>query len=230
MKPPVLHLRDVTAGYGSSHVFRALDLSLGRGEGACLIGPNGCGKSTVLRVILGLADLHAGSVEILGTDARRIPRHELAGHGVAYVPQGRGDFPSLTVDENIRLAAAGSDRRAGESARERVLTEMPCLLPLLRRAVRNLSGGERTLVALGRALAVADPPRLLLLDEVSAGLSPSNLESVAAILVRLREGGAALLAAEQNEPFARSLMLPLIEPVWHARHTGGGHAPKEAKR
>ncbi len=216
MSLTVLCLRDVTAGYGSRPVFHELSLCLSPGEGACLIGPNGCGKSTVLRASLGLADLHTGSVEIMGMDTRRIPKHEMARRGVGYVPQGRGDFPSLTVDENLRLAAAGGGKRATESARDRVLAEMPCLLPLQRRPIRNLSGGERTLVALGRALAIADPPQLLLLDEVSAGLSPSNLEFVAALLARLRERGAALLAAEQNPSFARSLMVPLIEPMWQA--------------
>lgn len=218
MSGTVLRLVDVEAGYGSGPVFSGLNLVLGPSEGACLMGPNGCGKSTVLRCLVGLADLQAGAVEILGMDAGLIPKHELARWGVGYVPQGRGDFPSLTVDENLRLATAATEQPAVDSVRERVLAELPSLRPLLRRRISGLSGGERTLVALARAVAIGDPPRLLLLDEISAGLSPSNLAFVASLLSRLRERGATLLVAEQNPSFARSLNLPFIEPRWQSRH------------
>ncbi len=223
----VLRFINVAAGYGSTPVFRALSFSLASGEGACIVGPNGCGKSTVLRCLLGLADMHSGSIEVLGIDAKRIPRDTFATLGVGYVPQGRGDFPSLTVEENIRLAALRSSTTASGRIIDRVFDEVRFIAPLRSRQVGKLSGGERTLVALARALVHRPALRLLVLDEVSSGLSPSNMDLVGKLLTRVRGEGTAILLAEQNRSFARSIRLPFVEAVWETERGSSMLRPRE---
>lgn len=209
---PILRFAGVTVGYGGPPVARNLSFELSAGEGGYFIGPNGCGKSTVLRGVLGLAAVAAGTITFNGSDVTRIPRSQFASRGLGYVPQGRGDFPSLTVDENIRFAANGGREADDRSA---VVYELlPVLSPLRTRRVRWLSGGERTLVALARALVLRPRLKLLLLDEVSAGLSQVNLDLVRKLLTRLRTEGTAILLAEQNAAFAHSLGLPLILGEW----------------
>ncbi len=214
MTGPVLEFKSVRAGYGPVPVFDNCSFTLAPSEGACLAGSNGCGKSTVLRCVVGLAEIQAGTVKLLGEEAHATPPHVLAASGVGYVPQGRGDFPSLTVEENLHLAAMANRDVPTSETIERVMAKFPFLAPLRTRKVRYLSGGERTMVALARALAVAKRPRLLLLDEVSAGLSASNLEFAVVLLSRMRESGTSILAAEQNIGFAQSLKLPFVEPTW----------------
>ena len=211
---PILQFTGVTAGYGHRPVFRDLSFSLVPSEGVCLLGRNGCGKSTVLRSVLGLADVLAGAIEFDGRNVRFMARSDFAGRGLAYVPQGRGDFPSLTVEENIRLAAWSGANQSPRRVVEAVFDEIPFIAPFRSRKVGQLSGGERTLVALARALALRPWPRLLLLDEVSAGLSQVNAQVVASVLTRVRQEGATILMAEQNTAFASSLAFPLLEPRW----------------
>jgi len=211
---PILGFAGVTAGYGSTSVFRNLSFSVSRGEGLCLLGRNGCGKSTVLRSALRLATVSSGVVQLDGREVNTIPRNGFAQLGVGYVPQGRGNFLSLTVKENIRLAAVCGTRLPWAGVVDRVFGQLPAIVPLRSRTIGQLSGGERTLVALARALALGPALRLLLLDELSSGLSSVNKQFVGALLIRLLQDGTAILMAEQDLAFAKSLSLPLMEPLW----------------
>lgn len=205
----VLEFRGVAAGYGGVPVFSRMDLKLSLGEGVCFIGKNGSGKSTVLRCIVRQAEVLHGTIRLLGRSPSEMPAHTLAELGLAYVPQNRGDLPSLTVEENLRLAALNQRGAKTAEVVERAFEVAPPLRPLRASRVGGLSGGERTLVAFARALSVQSPLRILLVDEVSAGLSQSNRLLVRQQFSRLREEGTALVMAEQNLEFAREVGLPL---------------------
>jgi ABC-type branched-subunit amino acid transport system ATPase component len=210
----IIAFENVSAGYGKTRVFQSLSFLLAAGQGVCFIGPNGCGKSTVLRCVLGLAELFEGRIELAGTSVGHIRRSDFARRGVAYVPQGRGDLPSLTVDENVRLAAICGPSPSRSDTSRLVFERLPFLAPLRSQRVANLSGGERTLVALARALALLPRLRLLLLDEISAGLSAGNATAVQALLAQLRKDGVSIMIAEQNLSFAQGLGIPFMDVAW----------------
>jgi branched-chain amino acid transport system ATP-binding protein len=210
----VLSFKSVAAGYGSSVVFRDLSFSLKSGEGTCFVGSNGSGKSTAIRCVLGLAKTFSGTIDLDGRDASSIRRHDFAGLGVGYVPQGRGDMPSLTVEENIWLASGTMP--GTKAAVDAAFDYLPFIASLRARTVNRLSGGERTLVSLARVLVLPACLRLLLLDEISVGLSPKNQEVVIGLLERLRREGVALLMAEQNQQFAQLLGVPLLTSAENA--------------
>ena len=211
---PIVSFSNVSAGYGRVPVFRDLTFALARGESACLLGRNGCGKSTLLRCVLGLTDILSGAIKFDGTDVGTIRRYALASMGIGYVPQGRGDFPSLTVEENIRLAALCRTSLSPSQIVDLVLDKLPMIASLRSRRVAHLSGGERTMVALARILAMQPDLRLLLLDELSSGLSPENLHFVRTLLQQMCKEGTTILMAEQNVTFAKSLPFRLLEPHW----------------
>ncbi len=210
----VLSFSDVAIGYDDAPIVKNLSFNLAAGEGGYFIGPNGCGKSTILRSILGLVRFFSGVIEFDGQNTRNISRSGFAPRGVGYVPQGRGDFPSLTVDENIRLAASCAAVTRPTRSIAEVYHRLPVLREIRSRNVSWLSGGERTLVALGRAFVLRPNLRLLLLDEVSSGLSDANSKMVSTVLSIIRTEGTAILLAEQNEAFAQSLGLSLISTPW----------------
>ncbi|MDO8621930.1 MAG: ABC transporter ATP-binding protein, partial [bacterium] len=162
-----------------------------------LIGPNGAGKSTILKAIFGLATVRSGRIRFQDADILREPTHALLEKGIAYVPQGRLVFPSLTVEENLRMGGFTIRSRAAVTQRiEDLYERFPTLLALRKKRAGELSGGQQQLVAMGRSLMVS--PTLLMLDEPSLGLSPTACSDVYGYLRSLHESGVALLIVEQN--------------------------------
>jgi branched-chain amino acid transport system ATP-binding protein len=193
---PLLVAKDLRAGYlPGVDILRGIDLHLGTGELVGIIGPNGAGKSTFIKAIFGLVDVRAGLVRLNGKEITDLPAHELVSLGVGYVPQRNNVFPSLTVEENLRMGLYLDPARWNE--RFPVVAD---LFPLLKERETQkaglLSGGERQMVAMGRGLML--DPTLLLLDEPSAGLSPVNQDLVFERVRRITDSGVSILMVEQN--------------------------------
>jgi branched-chain amino acid transport system ATP-binding protein len=200
----LLELEGVGAGYES---FRALfDVSFDVPEGSALavLGSNGSGKTTVARVVSGLVPPSAGRVRFAGDDVTGMPAWRLARLGVAHAPEGRSVFASLTVEENLVLSFRQSQGRAGVAdALERAYAGFPQLRARRRQSAGTLSGGEQRMLSLARVLA--DPPRLLVVDELSLGLAPAVVDVVFATLEQIRRAGTTLLVIEQHVDRALSL-------------------------
>jgi len=192
----------LSGGYGKVPVVHDVSLHLRTGQRLALVGRNGMGKSTFLKVVLGLAQRHQGAVEVLGEDVSRWPPHRIVRMGVAYVPQEAALFQDLTVDENLLFAALRVKEYVAR--RDDILTAFPRLQTRLRLPAGTLSGGERKMLLLARALLPR--PRLMLLDEVTEGMQPSLLQLTLEALSAIAEDtGTAILLVEQNVPFAFSL-------------------------
>jgi len=217
---PLLELRRATGGYGETVVLEDLDLVVGEGENLAILGRNGVGKTSLLRLVMGLAGLHSGAVLLAGQEISRRPIHARNRAGLGFVPQEREIFPSLTVLENLQVAAHGSSTGQGGSGQggprkawnpEAVFALFPRLAERRRNRGSQLSGGEQQMLAIGRALV--GNPRLLLLDEPSEGLAPVIVEELEQAMARLHaESGLTVLLVEQNTRFAldfaaRSLVL-----------------------
>jgi branched-chain amino acid transport system ATP-binding protein len=199
---PLLELRGVEARYGGLQALHGIDLSVGEGEVVAVLGANGAGKTTTLRAISGTVRT---SGELLFSGGRLPRRPEaVARAGVAHVPEGRGTFTELTVEENLRLGAYVRRDRAGVKAdQERVLKRFPILAERRRQAAGSLSGGEQQQLALARALM--QRPRLLLLDEPSLGLAPMLVAELFRVIGELNEEeGLSVLVVEQNATLALS--------------------------
>ncbi|MFB4294415.1 ABC transporter ATP-binding protein [Nonomuraea sp. ATR24] len=194
-----LTVHDLHAGYGGAQVLHGVSLTVGEGEICAILGPNGAGKTTLLRALSGMVK-GRGSVRLDGTELLGRPPDALARLGVAHVPEGRGTFTQLTVEENLRLGAYV--RRSGvEDDLERVYTYFPALKPRLRQAAGSLSGGEQQMLALGRALMLR--PRLLLLDEPSLGLAPLVTRELFHIVRAVNEQErTTVVVVEQNAHLA----------------------------
>ncbi|MGI8974383.1 MAG: ABC transporter ATP-binding protein [Gaiella sp.] len=195
-----LSVRDLNTYYGASHVLQGVSLRVAQGEVVALLGRNGAGKTTLLRSIVGLTRASSGEVEIGSRDVRKAATHTVARLGVAFVPSGRRVFGSLTVDENLRLAASSCPRRKGPWGVARVYETFPKLAEVKARGARHLSGGEQQMLKLGRALVTN--PELLLLDEPTEGLAPVVVGNLGEWLELLRAEGFGVLLAEQNAMFA----------------------------
>ncbi|MDE2369752.1 MAG: ABC transporter ATP-binding protein [Burkholderiales bacterium] len=196
MAAHLLEAHDIQAWYGSSHVLRGVDLTLACGETVGLLGRNGMGKSTLIRALLGHVAQRAGRIQVDGRDVSRARPHEVARLGVAYVPEGRGVFPNLSVRENLVMAArAGVDGRA-DWPLARVLETFPRLAERLTHRAGQLSGGEQQMLAIGRALMTH--PRLLILDEATEGLAPLIVLEIWNVIATIREGGIATLIVDRD--------------------------------
>ncbi len=192
----LLEVRDLVAGYAPTlPILRGISLAVQPGEIVTVLGPNGAGKSTLIKAIVGLVQVSAGQTFFGGRDITGLQTHALVRGGLAYVPQTQNVFARLSVEENLELGAA-FDRDALAARRERVLRLFPDLARLGRLAAGKLSGGQRQMVAFGRALMSA--PKLLMLDEPSAGLSPKLAQIVFAQLRDIRDSGVTILVVEQN--------------------------------
>jgi branched-chain amino acid transport system ATP-binding protein len=191
-EPPVLELRNVTAGYGRTTVLRDVDLQVSAGQVVALLGPNGAGKTTLLCAATGLVGVSAGEIRLAGTDATDQQPHQRARAGLCLVPEGRGIFPNLSVRENLQLQVP--PWRSSESY-EPALEVFPILKERLSQKAGSMSGGQQQMLALSRCFL--SQPKVVLLDEVSMGLAPRIIEEIFAALVQLRDAGVALLLVEQ---------------------------------
>jgi branched-chain amino acid transport system ATP-binding protein len=193
---PVLAADDIVAGYlPGVDVLRGCSIEVGEGELIGVIGPNGAGKSTLIKAVFGLLRVRAGTVRLLGEDVTGLPAHEQVLRGVGYVPQLQNVFPALTVEENLRM---GIYLRPGDYARRAAAMEdlFPVLASRRKQKAGSMSGGERQMLAMARALMME--PRLLLLDEPSAGLSPVHQDLVFDRVKEINGAGVAVLMVEQN--------------------------------
>jgi len=192
----ILDARGIHAWYGSSHVLHGVDLQIGRGETVGLLGRNGMGKSTLIRTLLGHVPQREGSIHLFGQDASRARPHEVARLGVAYVPEGRGVFPNLSVRENLVMAArAGRDGRKDWTL-ERVLATFPRLQERLGHQGGQLSGGEQQMLSIGRALMTH--PELIILDEATEGLAPLIVGEIWRVVGDIRASGIATLIVDRD--------------------------------
>ena len=204
-----LTVEDIHTYYGDSYVLQGVSLEVRPGTVVALLGRNGMGKTTLIRSIVGFVRPRRGRVLFGDRDISRAPSHEIARLGLGLVPQGRRIFPSLTVFENLTVAARGANGAdngsgaGGNSAPwtvDRVLTLFPRLGERSGHRGNMLSGGEQQMLAIGRALLTN--PRLLLMDEPSEGLAPLLVRNLGDAIIRLREEGLSILLVEQNLPMA----------------------------
>jgi branched-chain amino acid transport system ATP-binding protein len=190
----MLELRDVRVGYGGIEVVHGVDLSVGRGEVVGMIGPNGAGKSSILRSICGLVRPSSGKVTFEDRVLSGMAPEQIARLGLALVPEGRHIFKTLTVSENLRLAAPSDG--ASDVSMEQALARFPILRERAGQRADRLSGGEQQQLAIARALL--GRPKLLILDEPSLGLAPKMIDVIYELLAELREEGVTMLLIEQN--------------------------------
>jgi ABC-type branched-subunit amino acid transport system ATPase component len=197
--PGLLVIEDVAAGYGASLVIDGVSVAVGLGEVVCVIGANGSGKSTLLKAVTGDLTVQRGRVTLDGEDVTNVPRDVLVRRGIGYVPQDREVFTSLSVRENLQIGGYLLRRRKAELAEaiERVFTTFPALAKLQKSAAGALSGGERKMLALGRALMTS--PKVVVLDEPSAGLAPAvGTQVLAERIPALAQAGTGVLLVEQR--------------------------------
>jgi branched-chain amino acid transport system ATP-binding protein len=196
----ILDVAAIETYYGTSHVLQGVDLAVGEGESVALLGRNGVGKTTTLRSIMGLTPPRAGSIRFQGKEIRGLGADAIARLGIAYVPDDHRIFPTLTADENLEIARRLS-RRDGHWTRERVVDLLPKLREVGKSKGVNLSGGERKMLAIGRALMAN--PALVLLDEPSEGLAPLVVAHIAEAVTLMKARGVTILLADQNLRFCR---------------------------
>ncbi len=197
----LLALEALEVAYGGIRAVKGIDLAVESGELVCLIGANGAGKTTTLRAVTGLVPAAGGRVLYDGADISRLRVHEIARRGLALVPEGRGVFPQLTIEENLAMGAyARSERSAVRADEERVYGLFPRLKERRRQTAGTLSGGEQQMLAMARALM--SRPRLLALDEPSMGLAPIMVEKVFEVIRAIAAEGVTLLLVEQNARLA----------------------------
>lgn len=204
--PPRLRVQGVRAGFGSQEILHGIDLEVAAGEVAAIFGLNGAGKSVTLKVLAGIVPARAGRIEIDGHDVTHLGAEERVAHGVATVPQGRQVFAELTVEQNLRLGGyrlRRRDRARYRARLEEVLERFPVLARRRHQIAGTMSGGEQASLAVARALM--SEPRLLLVDEPSAGLAPSVVEELYVTLSALHREGMTIVLVEQNVGFGLRL-------------------------
>ncbi|MFL5425625.1 MAG: ATP-binding cassette domain-containing protein [Myxococcales bacterium] len=200
----ILEVKHLDAGYGLAHVLHDVSFEVPAGQIVALLGRNGVGKTTTLRSLAGLtAPFRTSSIRLRGQEISGQPPESIARAGVSYVPDDRRIFPDLTARENLRVPLLALDRRAARFDEKSIGALFPPLAAIWDRKGRHLSGGEQKMLAIGRALMT--DPSLLLLDEPSEGLSPLIVKILVDALVRIRESGVTVLAADQNLQFARAV-------------------------
>jgi len=201
MTMPLLKVDNLHIAYGAVKALHGISLAVEPGEILTLIGCNGAGKTTTLRGISGMVRPRQGTVEFDGQSIVGVPPHQLVRRGLVHVPEGRGIFANLTVEENLDLGAFTRTDTAGIAAdRERALTLFPRVRERLRQLAGTLSGGEQQMLAIARALLAR--PKLLLLDEPSLGLAPQLVQTIFAIIREINSQGVTILLVEQNANMA----------------------------
>jgi len=212
-----LTISGLKAGYGSLAILNGVDLAVPSGDFVALMGPNGAGKSTLLKTVFGLTTVFAGSMLWNGAELTGQKSKAILASGIAYVPQGRCNFPEMTVDENLKMAAFTLRDDKTSDERAAVYEAFPKLKDRRDTLAGNMSGGEQQLLEM--AMALLQRPRLLLVDEPSVGLSPQAIGIVFDQLMRINESGKTVLLVEQNTRKAmqvakRAVVLRLGEVIW----------------
>lgn len=197
---PLLEVRDLNGWYGESHVLHGVSLDLHEGETITLVGRNGAGKTTTLRAIMGLLPRRTGSIRIAGRDMIRVPVHQTAHAGIGYVPEERGIFATLSVEENLMLPPKVAD---GGMSVEEIYHLFPNLAERRASPGTKLSGGEQQMLAIARILRTG--VKIILLDEPTEGLAPVIIQRIGDVLIELKKKGMTLLLVEQNFRFARKV-------------------------
>ncbi|MBU3745992.1 MAG: ABC transporter ATP-binding protein [Burkholderiaceae bacterium] len=196
MHDPILNAQGIHAWYGSSHILHGIDVHIARGETMGLLGRNGMGKSTLIRSILGHVSQRDGRVYLFGKEVSKCRPHEIARLGVAYVPEGRGVFPNLSVRENLIMAARPVQGRSRGWDLDRVLQTFPRLAERINNLGAQLSGGEQQMLSIGRALMTQ--PDLIMLDEATEGLAPLIVAEIWKVISTIREDGIATLIVDRD--------------------------------
>ncbi len=191
----LLAANNIDTGYGEAQILFDVDIEVDEDEIACIIGPNGAGKSTLMKAIFGLIEVWDGEVRFDGTDITNEESYRITEQGLCYVPQLDNIFPSLTVRENLEMGAYILEN-IPEDALEDVFEHFPILEKRQDQIAGTMSGGQRQMLAMGRALMVN--PKLMMIDEPSAGLAPHLVDDVFEKITEIREGGTAILMVEQN--------------------------------
>jgi branched-chain amino acid transport system ATP-binding protein len=192
----ILEAQGLHAWYGSSHVLHGVDVRLERGQTLGLLGRNGMGKSTLIRTLLGHVTQREGQIHLFGKDVSKARPHEVARAGVAYVPEGRGVFPNLTVRENLVMAARKGAGGRDDWSFERVMATFPRLSERLTHLGGQLSGGEQQMLSIGRALMTH--PELIILDEATEGLAPLIVADIWRVIGDIRKSGIATLIVDRD--------------------------------
>ena len=221
MSTPIIEARGICAGYGASRVLHGIDFAVHAGETIGLMGRNGMGKTTLIRTLLGLVPVQDGRVLVDGEDAASLPAFRRAQRGIATVPEARGIFASLSVVENLRLAARG-----GAWNEARVLTLFPRLRERSRHRGNQLSGGEQQMLAIGRALMMN--PRLLMLDEATEGLAPLMRDEIWRTIRLVRDSGIAVVVVDKTVAAVLSLADRVTVLVkGHVVYSGAPHVLRD---
>ncbi len=197
----LLSLKNLHVGYGGIKAVKGIDLEVNAGELVTLIGANGAGKTTTLKAIVGLLRPTEGTIEYAGGSIAGVASHRIAASGLALVPEGRGVFPSLTIEENLQMGAyIRDDRDAIAADIEHKFTLFPRLRERAKQTAGTLSGGEQQMLAISRALMAR--PKLLLLDEPSMGLAPIMVQKIFEVVRDISKSGMTILLIEQNAKLA----------------------------
>ena len=199
----MLKMSGVHTYYGESHILQGIALSVGPAQCVALLGRNGAGKTTTLRSILGLTPARRGQIIFKGTDITRLATHRIVRSGIAFVPEDRGIFLTVTVEEHLAIASGASKHRPTRKPIEHVLEIFPRLAERRHSLGGQLSGGEQQMLAIGRALVTG--PDLMILDEPSEGLAPVIIETLEEVLKNVKMGGIPILLVEQNYHLAMRL-------------------------
>jgi len=197
----MLEVQAINQFYGESHTLWDVGLSVPKGSVTCLMGRNGVGKTTLLKVLMGLLSSTSGSILFEGKEIRGLAAEDRARAGIGYVPQGREIFPQLTVEENLRVALSAKREKSGRVP-DFIFDLFPVLKQMLRRRGGDLSGGQQQQLAIGRALVLK--PTLLILDEPTEGIQPNIVREIGDVIMRLnKDQNLTVLLVEQKIPFAR---------------------------
>lgn len=215
-----LSIKELRAGYGTLDILNGVDLDVPQGQFVALMGPNGAGKSTLLKTLYGLTTVKGGSIDWRGKNITALKSRAILAEGISFVPQGRCNFPVMTVDENLQMAAYTLRDSQVKAERDYVYDLFPILKTRRNTLAGNMSGGEQQLLEV--AMAVLQRPKILLVDEPSVGLSPTAIGIVFDELLRINEAGQTILLVEQNTKKAmavaqRAVILRLGKVIWDGR-------------
>ena len=215
-------MADLKGGYGDADILHGVSLAVDAGEIVVIVGPNGAGKSTALKAVFGLVKVRGGSIVFANKDLTGRRPDQIVQAGISFVPQTENVFPSLSVEENLDMGAYLRDGDI-KAQKDKVFALFPPLKEKRRQAAGTLSGGQRQMVAMGRALML--DPRLLLVDEPTAGLSPLFMDQIFAILRAINQTGVAILMVEQNAKQALAIAdRGYVLATGQNRHHGTGRA------